>query len=82
MGGVGVLIARQLGLGDRLGGVVVDVTAGTRGTNRAGDGTDVEAVPKGARSAFLVAAAAGSVCGVGRPRRCPRVGKGVGCWPG
>jgi len=81
-GGVGVLIARQLGLGGRLGVVIVDVTAGTCGTNSAGGGTDIEAVPERARSAFLVAAAAGSVCGVGRPRRCPRVGKGVGCWPG
>ena len=72
----------MLGFGGRLDVVAVDVTAGTRGTNRVGGGTDVEAVPKRARSAFLVATVAGSVCGVGRPRRCPRVGKGVGCWPG
>ena len=53
----------MLGFGGRLGVVAVDVTAGTRGTNRAGGGTDVEAVPEHARSAFLVAAVAGSVCG-------------------
>jgi len=81
-GSVGVLIACQLELGGCLGVVVIDVTAGTRGTNHAGGGTDVEAVPERTRSAFPVVAAAGSVCGVGRPRRCPRVGKGVGYWPG
>ena len=50
----------MLGFGGRLGVVAVDVTAGTRGTNHAGGGTDVEVVPGRARSAFLVAAAAGS----------------------
>ena len=52
----------MLGFGGRLGIVAVDVTAGTRGTNRAGGGTDIEVVPGHVRSAFLVAAAAGSGC--------------------
>ena len=39
----------MLGFGGRLDVVAVDVTAGTRGTNHAGGGTDIEVVPKRAR---------------------------------